>query len=262
MVAIMWWSGFQVTSAEPWSLAGNSGGRIGADCWCYLGHSPPVTTHMPCRDTVHRDGSLSSLASLHAIKIFHITYNGGWFVLHDCSILAMLGSVWSGDLVTDPMERIPGYHNVNSDYPHLQSWTSLCTMHNYKAMLLRFGPCRLWLNCWQVSPKVVKIWNQAMIEKESSDQSSIRPPCPDIMRSGGELVAVLIIPRSLAFHCNCAVTSRWEIMKSWRMLWRAEEKSAAYTAPVFASKPGRLELEWREKLFSGIVLQLPTRDTV
>ena len=151
----------------------------------------------------------------------------------------MLGSVWSGDLVTDPMERIPGYHNVNSDYPHLQSWTSLCTMHNYKAMLLRFGPCRLWLNCWQVSPKVVKIWNQAMIEKESCDQSSIRPPCPDIMRSGGELVAVLIIPRSLAFHCNCAVTSRWEIMKSWRMLWRVEEKSAAYTAPVFASKPGR-----------------------
>ena len=99
----------------------------------------------------------------------------------------MLGSVWSGDLVTDPIERIPGYHNVNSDYPHLQSWTSLCTMHNYKAMLLRFGPCRLWLNCWQVSPKVVKIWNQAMIEKESCDQSSISPPCPGIMRSGGEL---------------------------------------------------------------------------
>ena len=99
----------------------------------------------------------------------------------------MLGSVWSGDLVTDPMERIPGYHNVNSDYPHLQSWTSLCTMHNYKAMLLRFGPCRLWLSCWQVSPKVVKIWNQAMIEKESCDQSSISPPCPGIMRSGGEL---------------------------------------------------------------------------
>ena len=145
--------------------------------------------------------------------------------------------VWSGDLVTDPMERIPGYHNVNSDYPHLQSWTSLCTMHKYKAMLLRFGPCRLWLNCWQVSPKVVKIWNQAMIEKESCDQGSIRPPCPGIMRSGGELSWLFLGVSH--FIVTVLSLSRWEIMKSWRMLWRAEEKSAAYTAPVFASKPGR-----------------------
>ena len=133
-------------------------------------------------------------------------------------------------IVTDPMERIPGYHNVNSDYPHLQSWTSLCTMHNYKAMLLRFGPCRLWLNCWQVSPKVVKIWNQAMIEKESCDQSSISPPCP------GQGMGVLWrrLPENIIFHSFYFLPVRVSnILKFWFVCSVYWVLSAVFLQPFF-----------------------------
>ena len=141
--------------------------------------------------------------------------------------------------------------------PHVRLSTKLCTI---KAMLLRFGPCRIWLNCWQVSPKVVKIWNQAMIEKESSDQSSISPPCPDIMRSGGELSGSFLgVSHFIVTVLSLAGGKLWRVEECYEEL----KKSLLPTLRLFLpGSLGRLELEWREKLFSGIVLQLPTRDTV